>query len=83
MLKFDVDNYKDLIEHFQSQKQIKSWSGVQTIKKHNLLHRAAKVPVIIDCLVSAVNNESPNFILTRHLETVNNFLSIELHKNFL
>lgn len=84
MLKFDVDNYKDLIEHFQSQKQIKSWSGVQTIKKHNLLHRAAKVPVIIDCLVSAVNNESPNFISQyTHLESMRNGMYEDLAKTIL
>lgn len=84
MLKFDKDNYLDLIEHFQSQKQIKSWSGVQTIKKHNLLHRAAKVPVIIDCLVNAVNKLTDTSITQYiHLESMRNGMYEDLAKTIL
>ena len=84
MLKFDLENYEDLIEHFQSQKEIKSWPGVQTIKKHNLLHRAAKVPVIIDCLVNAVNNLTEGSITQyTHLEAMRNGMYEDLAKTIL
>lgn len=83
-LKFDLDNYQDLIKHFQDQKHIKSWSGTQTIKPHNLLHRAAKVPVIIDCVINAINKFSPNSISQHiHLESMRNGMYEDLGKTIL
>lgn len=85
MLKIDKDNFKNVIEAFQDQKHIKTWSGVHMIQKHNLLHRAATVPVIIDCIIKSINRTNDNSFITpkQHLDAMRHGMYVDLPKTIL
>ena len=84
MLKFDLENFRNIIRDFNDQKNISTWAGIYTIRDYNLLDRSAKVACIIDNVVKMVNDFYPNTISCElHLQAMRLGMYEDLSKSTL
>lgn len=67
MLSFDLENSQNIIDAFNSQKNIKGWYGEETIKEYNLLERAGKCFAILDNLINFINHSNEKKVISNHI----------------